>query len=584
MILAVLALPLLGIEAAQAQGPGPIHAEVDRTSLSTGETLMLTVTVNNSTALTAPRPGVPALQGFNIVSTSSSTQISILNGDMSSQEVYRYVLQPYEAGDLVIEPISLSLGGQTYSTQPIAIQVSQGTGVPAPAPAPSNNQPVASAAELTGQDLYVEAVVDNPTPYVGQQVDYVFRFYQAVNLWDQPNYQAPTFTGFWSESNSTEQQYQAQAADRIYRVTEIRTILFPSVVGPVTIEPASLTIPGSLFRSGRTLQTRPVEMDVRPLPAGAPAGFNGAVGQFALSATVDTNQTRVNEPLTWQVTLNGRGNLNAAPDPVWPEIDGWRSFESQATVNTEVREGQAIGSRVYERLLVPSAEGQFTIPSLEYAYFDPDAGQYQVLRTEPIPVSIAPGDPSAATVYQPAAGDLADAADKESVEQLADDIRHLKPVPDSLTSAGSPITSSGLYWSAWIFPIVGALGYFFWQRRQRYWESNLGLARSSQARKKARKALAQARRQTESAYSTAGQILTAYLADKLDRPVAGLTHQALSELLVGYGFTADLIERVQVILVSAELGRFAPGADDPDHAHSLLQEVDVLIAALEKEL
>jgi hypothetical protein len=503
---------------------------------------------------------------------------------MSSQDVYRYLLQPYEAGDLVIEPIHINLGGQTYSTQPFTIHVSQGAGAPAPAPAPSSGQPVVGAEELRGQDLYVEAVVDNPTPYVGQQVAYVFRFYQAVNLWDQPNYEAPAFTGFWSESQSTEHQFQVQAAGRVYRVTEIRTILFPSVVGPVTIEPARLAIPGSLFRPGRTLQTRPVEMDVQPLPAGAPAGFNGAVGQFALSAAVDTAQTRVNEPLTWRVTLNGRGNLNAAPDPVWPEIDGWRSFESQATVNTESREGQVVGSRVYERLLVPSAEGEFAIPSLEYVYFDPDAGQYQVLRTEPIPVSIAPGDPSATTVYQPADGGLAAAADKEAVQQLASDIRHLKPVPDSLALAGSPISASGLYWMAWAFPIVGALGYSAWQRRQRYWESNLGLARSSQARKKARKALAQARRRADDAYGTAGQILTTYLADKLDRPVTGLTHQALAELLAGVGVQSDLIDRVEVILVTSELGRFAPGADEPDHARSLLQEVDILIGALEKEL
>jgi hypothetical protein len=424
-------------------------------------------------------------------------------------------------------------------------------------------------------------VVDNPTPYVGQQVDYVFRFYQAVNLWGEPQYQAPAFTGFWSEPEPNEGRLQAQAAGRVYQVTEVRTVLFPSVVGPVTIEPANLTIPGSLFRSGRTLQTRPVELDVRPLPAGAPVGFHGAVGQFALGATVDANETRVNEPLTWQVTLSGRGNLNAAPDPVWPEISGWRSFESQAAVHTEVREGRLVGSREYERLLVPSREGQFAIPPLEYVYFDPDAGQYQVLRTEPIPVSVAPGDPSAVAEYVPAAGDP---AGEGAVEQLASDIRHLKPVPDRLASAGSPITGSGLYWAAWVFPIVGALGYFVWQRRQRYWENNLNLARSSQARKKARKALAQARKRAEDAYNTAGLILTNYLSDKLDRPVAGLTHQALAELMAGHGVTTDLIERAQVILVSSELGRFAPGADDPDHARSLLKEVELLIAALEKEL
>ena len=133
IILAVLAFPLLGIQVAQAQGSGPIHAEVDRTSLSTDETLLLTVTVSSSSLLGSSRPNLPSFQGFNIASTSSSSQISIINGDMSSQEIYRYVLQPYESGDLVIEPISVNLSGQTYSTEPITVHVSQGTGAPAPA-------------------------------------------------------------------------------------------------------------------------------------------------------------------------------------------------------------------------------------------------------------------------------------------------------------------------------------------------------------------------------------------------------------------------------------------------------------------
>lgn len=583
IILAVLVLPLVGTGAVQAQSP--IYVEVDRTTLSTDETLLLMVTLNSASILNAPRPALPPLQGLSIVGSSSSSQISIVNSDITSLVVYRYQLQPYEIGDLVIDSISVNIDGRTYSTDPIAIHVTQGSGVPSSTPPnrQPGRQPAITTTELAGQDLFAEAEVDNPTPYVGQQVVYTFRFYQAVNLWDQPQYEGPTFTGFWSEHQSDQEEYQAQAAGRIYRVTEIRTILFPSVVGPATIEPARLTIPGGFFSKGKTLQTKPVELNVQPLPADAPAGFGGAVGQFTLAATVDVPQGKVNEPLTWKVTLSGRGNVSTAPDPVWPEMDGWRSFESQATINTEVREGQVVGSRVYERLLVPGAEGAFTIPPVEYVYFDPDTGQYQTIRTESRPVSIAAGAPGTPT-YQPATDDLATEDQKEAVEQLASDVRHLKPVPSRLAGGSQPMTRSALYWAAWAFPVLGAVGYFVWQRRQRYWENNLGLARRSQARKQARKALTQARKQNQDAYDAAGQILRVYLADKLDRPVAGLTHQALAELLAGQGVETGLIEQVEVILVSSELGRFAPGADDPGHAESLLQKVDALIGTLERVL
>jgi hypothetical protein len=415
-------------------------------------------------------------------------------------------------------------------------------------------------------------------------VTYTFRFYTAVSSWDQPQYQPPAFTGFWSEPQQDQQEYQAQAGRRVYRVTELRTILFPSVVGPVTIEPARVVIPGGLFSRGQTLQTKPVELNVRPLPAGAPESFAGAVGQFSLQASVDAASGAVNEPLTWRVTLSGRGNLNAAPDPAWPELDGWRSFESEATLHTEVRDGELVGSRTYERLLVPSIQGEYTLPALHYAYFDPATAQYQIIQTEPVAVSIAAGDPGAAGYEVPVDGHLTSAEPKLPVEQLANDIRHLKPVPDSLGVGDESLAASGLYWAAWAFPLVGAAGFFAWQRRQRYLENNLGVARSSQARKKARKALAQARKQNGSASQAAGQILTAYLADKLNQPVSGLTHQALAGLLAERGLQHDLVERVDVLLVTSELGRFAPGADEPGHARSLLKEVDTLIAALEKEL
>jgi hypothetical protein len=567
-----------------AQGQETITAQVDRTSLSTDETLNLVVTLNAS-AMSTPTPSLPSLQGFSVVGSSTSSQLSIVNGAMSSQVVYTYRLRPTQTGDLVIDPVSVTVNGLTLSTGPVTVHVTQGTGAAPSAPSaspvqqgPPPGEPAPPAEGLAGQDVFVEAVVDNPTPFVGQQVVYSFRLYQASSSWGQPQYHAPTFTGFWSEHESSQYEYRVQAAGRIYEVTEVQTILFPTAAGPVTIDSARLTTAGSFFRSGRTLQTKPVALDVKPLPPNAPADFGGAVGQFSMEASVEPADGKVNEPLTWHVTLNGVGNVTTAPDPVWPEIPGWRSFESNATVNTEVRDGKAVGSRVYERLLVPSRDGEFTLPSLEYAYFDPALGEYQNLRTDPVPVSVAPGDPETPVTQR------LQSAEKETIVQTATDIRHLKPVPSELTVAAEPLTESTLYWVAWAFPLFGAAGYLAWQRRQQYWERNGGLARSAQARKRAKRAISQARKEKGDAYGAVGQILTTYLADKLDRPLAGLTHQALDEVLAGKGIEPDLVERVEVCLVSSELGRFAPGADNPDHAKSLLREADILIDALEKAL
>jgi hypothetical protein len=576
--LTVIVLLLLSVAPGYAQGNGVISASVDRTSLSTDETLTLAVTINADVS-NPPNPSLPSLEGFTVVGSGSSSQISIVNGAVSAQLIYSYRLQPYAPGNLVIDPIGVTLNGQTFTTEPITVQVTQGTGTPPSAP-PSNAAPPTST-EFRGQRYFVEAEVDNPTPFIGEQVNYIFRFYEAFDAFGQPQYEAPTFTGFWTENQTDQSQYQVQAGGQIYNVTELRTVLFPSLMGPVTIEPARLVIPGGFFSSGADLQTQPVAVDVKPLPADAPASFNGAVGQFTLSGTVDTTQTRVNEPITWRVTLTGRGNLSALPDPIWPEMPEWRSFESQATTNTQFQNGQAVGERVYERLLVPQAEGEYTIPALEYTYFDPAVGGYQTMSTEAVPVSITPGDPASTE-----AQNYASVPDghKENVEQLATDIRHVKPVPTKLSVGDRSVTESPLYWLAWGVPLLGVVGNFVWQRRQRFWQNNAGVARSSQARKKAKKALARVQSEKVDVYSAAGQVLTGYLADKLDQPVAGLTRQALATLLGEEGLRPGLIERVDVCLTDAELGRFSPESNDPAHAANLLKEIDILIGDLEKEL
>ncbi|MEZ4560126.1 MAG: hypothetical protein R2854_27405 [Caldilineaceae bacterium] len=53
-------------------------------------------------------------------------------------------------------------------------------------------------SQLENKDLFVEALVDNPNPYVGQQIKFIFRYYEAADalrpfagLGGQPDYRPP---------------------------------------------------------------------------------------------------------------------------------------------------------------------------------------------------------------------------------------------------------------------------------------------------------------------------------------------------------------------------------------------------------
>ncbi len=618
----IIALLVLGIMVLPALGQSPVTAEVDRNFLSTDETLVLTVAIDTSLG-DASRPVLPTMNDFQILGSSSGTQISVINGDMTVQATYSYSLRPLSAGTLVIDPIVVQINGQAFSTEPIALEVTQGTGQVQPAPNPglpsrpgslgafptipgfpNLNQllppgfqtmpgapggqaappldPADMPTELEGQDYFIEADVNNPSPYQGEEIVYNFRFYQAGSLFDQPSYTAPSFTGFWSEELSDQQtNYSTEAAGRPYRVTELQTVLVPTVTGEVTIEPAGLSIPGDFFDSGIELQTQPIALNVQPLPENAPDSFRGAVGQFDIEAWTDVQQIDADDTVTLSVAITGAGNLETMPDPVWTEGDEWRAFDSEATVNSQFIDGRLQGSRTYERVLVPTEGGDLLLPAIEFSYFNPQTESYETKSTEPIIINVT-GAAAAAVPTAPLAPGTA-APQTTLAAPGASDLRPIKSSTELGSGAvGMPLTEQSGYWLLWAVPLLLLVGHFGWKRYAQQRLDTADMRRSRGAAGKAQRALAQAQKEGQS-QEAAGPILNGYLGEKLNQPVAGLSQTQLASLLSANGVDSDLTARVQNILMLSEMGRYAP-SELSLQGGDLWSETAAVIGELDKNL
>lgn len=599
----ILSIALFGallagaVQPALAQGQPPITASVDRNALTTDDTLTLTVVVN-ANSQQPPRPQLPSLEGFAVVGNSTSSQLQIVNGVVSSSVAYAYRLQPLQTGTLTIDPVTVTLDGQTYSTQPITVQVTQGTGSPTQANGGVNGGAaggtIDAPAQLGNNDLFVQAVVDNPEPYVGEQIVYTFRFFEAADsalmpsiLAGQPDYQPPALTGFWAEGDPEQRSYRASINGRLYTVTELNSILFPTAAGEVTIEPARLTIPGSVFQRGGTMQTDPVTVNVKPLPAGEPASFNGAVGRFDIQAQVDATETQVDEPITMKITLSGQGNISTLADPTWPEMDGWRIFEGDTAVNTSVQDGQVVGTRTYERVMIPTQAGDSTIPAIEYSYFSPADEAYHEISTQPIPVTVAPGAPGAAAgPAQPAnVGNGGENAASPATDEGSGELG-LKPAPEILRMAAAPVATEPWYWLLWAVPMAALAGGFAWQRRQRYLLRTADVRRSSRARKEARKALDKVRRSQDplpDRFAAVERAIYDYLDAKLGQSVMGLSSHGLATELGVRGIPSGTIADLQACLDGAEAGRYSPAGGATQELDALLDRTARMLDALDGE-
>ena len=555
-----------------------VTAEVDKTELAVGEEFTLWIKIDG--ALNPRQPAIPNYDGIRRLGPPSIQWVRDGTGTTVFAYVYRF--EATKVGKVTIEPISVTVSGQTLSTEQVEVEVFQGLVVPTPGP--GQGQPSSDDESSEDGTMFVTASVDDDKPYLGQQVTYTFKFYRRSVLFPsfgrfgQPRYAPPGFSGFWNGQETDQDEYTETIGSNRYQVVELQTVLFPTVVGTLVIEPAGLTVPIDFFESPNFLETDPIVIEVQPLPPTAPAGFTGAVGSFDISAEVDNTNGKLNEPVQLTVRVEGEGNVETLPDPAWPDFENWRVFESPSESSSSVVDGQLVGTRTYESVLVPEKAGVLTVPEIGYTFYDPSVEEYVEAVTEPIVMSIAEADGMSPLLPSPGGG--------TAVERAGSDVRHIKLVPSTLQQSSNGLIGGFVYWAAWGVPLLALVGAVAWRRRQTASERDLAAARKRNALPEARNALARAGQSGADPRVAVADILSEYLSARLDMPVTGLTHEAVDRWLQGLGVPLELALQVEGILGAAEMAKYAPEVDDAlaaeehfERAARLLNEIEEAIDA-----
>ena len=415
--------------------------------------------------------------------------------------------------------------------------------------------------------------MDNDRPYLGQQITYVSKIYQRSGFPHSVHYEPPGFAGFWNVRATEQDEYSETIESEVYRVIELRTLLFPSIVGRIDIEPAVLTVPDGSSDAPTVVEGVPVTIEVRPMPTEAPAGFTGAVGRFEISATVDTTTGRMNDSVQLTVTVQGAGNIDALPDPLWPEFLGWRVIGSPASVTSEVIDGKLVGSRTYASVLVPEMAGELTVPEISYAYYDPDLEEYVQAATSPIVVSIGEAD-GVPSVPPSSAGGTEDDAELSGIKRV-------RAAPPVLGKAGGNVTENYGYWAAWTLPLLVIFGAAVWRRRRDALEAALVDSRRRDALPNAQSTLSRAVAAGDDSAVAAADAVLSYLSDRFAEPLTGLTREALGEQLRDAGVPTEVVERVENTLASGEAARYTPEAASAGHTEDRVQRAAQLLIELD---
>jgi len=346
-------------------------------------------------------------------------------------------------------------------------------GFPLPIPQPGGPPPSAAG---DGGEFFAEMTLGTKTAFVGQVVPVDLRFYFPADMvrdgWEPPD---PQFTGdgFTVTSVGRPKRADAERNGTNYRVYTFRTAIVPAKTGELQIPPAKVSIQliGGMFGGQEEIEvtTDSKQLRVEALPEeGRPISFSGAIGQdFELSADVDPAAAEAGEPLTYSLTVSGRGNFDAMVAPELNSTTGWRMYPPKDEFEADDTSGFG-GSKTFRFKMVAKRD-MTTTPGAEFSYFDPDKREYITRKADPLPVDAkgrgsagdapsSPGTPS---------GEGEDAAQEESPQE------GIGKLADSLSSKGTqsfvPLLRKP--WFVWgalsvALALLVALPVLAWMRRR----------------------------------------------------------------------------------------------------------------------
>jgi hypothetical protein len=399
---------------------------------------------------TQPKGAVrlPAIDGLSVLGTpSESSRISIVNGQRSASVTLSYPVRAEREGRVEIPTFDVNTADGQQTVPALTVEV--GAAIVA-SKGHHGSTPLSDA-------VTARMLPSTKQPYAGQ----VFDVDVVVALRDGRRGElagAPEWHAQGIESEGWSKGQPASTTDG--SAVRFRTHAVVPNPGPITLAPAQQDVRVDSGRSRNfddlfsmpdladffsksdmsqvTVATDPVELQVRPLPQPAPAGFNGAVGEFKLESTIVPDQPRAGEPVTWTLTLKGTGNWDAVQLPARAIPSDMRTLQpkQQRSFNEHDR---FTGSLSEDLVLIPNRAGALHLEPVRFEYFNPQTQQYETVTAQPPPLTVAP---SAVPLQQ-----QAQASERATTRALAP-----ASVPAALPAAApavlphDPLSGTGTAW------------------------------------------------------------------------------------------------------------------------------------------
>ena len=593
----------------------PVQVKVNVPS-TVGEGQQFRLTYTSTEQLSNLQP--PQLKDFTLLggpSTSSSTSMQVVNGQVSrsSSYSYTYILQADRQGEYTIPPATATVNGKTIKTAGATIRVTAAASRSASAPSGggTNQRQTAQdpASSISKNDFFIRAEVSKTNPYVEEEVVVRYKLYVPAGVrFDAQIKKKPSYTGLWSydlgDRDAHSQSYRETYNGKAYIVTDLLSVaVYPQKAGTLTISPLEVEMVAQIVvqrqRSndpfedffnmfgGQSVQnirlepaSKPVTIQAKALPeAGRPDDFSGLVGKFSFTSNLSRDALKSNDATNLVLTVSGKGNLQhaEAPQLVFPtDIEAQEPVISDKITTSE--KGGVSGSRSFEYVMIPREAGEYEIPAASFSYFDPVARKYVTLHSSAYTLKVAKGDGRATSV--------GGSVHKKDVKIVGNDIRFIH-TDGNWDGGGGRFFLSPLYWVLLLLPLILFVVFLLVLRKRISDRRNIVAVKDKRASKVARRRLKTAGQYLKAHddarfYEEISQVLWGYVSDKFHLPLGQLSMDTARQKLSERNMNPERIDEFLETLNQCEYVRFAPSADITPE--KMYEKTFAFITRMEQEL
>ncbi len=550
------------------------------THVSAGENFRVAYTINAREVEEFRMGGVPeALEVIAGPYTSQQSSYQMINGHTSSSSsvTITYTLYASKNGAFTIGASHAVVSGKKLASRPVKIMVSghaaRNNSAPAMHGQDDYDQPKMRAAGsvITGSDLFIKVSANKKKVHEQEPILLTYKVYTQVEL-TQLEGKMPDLKGFHNQEVQLPQQktfHTEMVNGRPYKcVTWSQYVMYPQMTGKLEIP--SITFKGIVVQQNRSvdpmeaffnggsgyvevhkdIKAPGITIQVDPLPQ-RPADFSGGVGKFNISACLDKKEVKAGEPVTLRVIVGGVGNLKLLKQPVVTFPKDFDKYDAKISDKTRLTANGVEGNMIYDFLAVPRNQGDYTIPAVEFTYYNTSTNSYKTIKTHSFSLHVEQGDGSST-------------GSKENFAAQDKDIHAIKEGKSTLHDFGDMFFGSFGYWISLTVPFLAFIALLVIFRRRAIENADIVKRRSNKANKIATKRLNKAKQlmlkgMQGEFYDEVMRALWGYMSYKLNMPAEQLSRENICEKLAAYYVGDTTVAKFTSALDECEFERYAPG-------------------------